>query len=380
MAETRTTRFAIPQWSAGTDSGSRADFNEAFLQVETLGALYKQGTLAARPAAAAANQGMFYMINGDTALLNGLLWYSNGATWILVGQYMRDMTVQASVAGNVALIVKAFTSGTADLQQWQNTTGTTVLRVDNTGKVIAPTIQVTGAAQFVGAQFTGDIDVDGSITGDYKSLSNRADGTPKMQVLEDGSGRFDGLIPPKMMMFCPTLPIPAGWLECDGSAVSRTTYVDLWAALGNPNTGDGSTTFNLPDMRDRVPMGRSVSKAIGTTGGASSINLTVGQLPSHSHTINHTHGAGTTSTDSHNHSFGFQAESSGVNTGSRPVVRDIGNRTAGGGTGYTMVTSTDSHAHTFQTPTFTGSSGTIGNGDPVNITPSYFAGVWVIKS
>lgn len=49
---------------------------------------------------------------------------------------------------------------------------------------------------------------------------------------------------------------PAGWLPCDGSAVSRTTYSALYTAIGNTHgAGDGSTTFNVPDMKGRVPVG-----------------------------------------------------------------------------------------------------------------------------
>jgi microcystin-dependent protein len=54
---------------------------------------------------------------------------------------------------------------------------------------------------------------------------------------------------------------PTGWLMCDGSAVSRTTYSELFTLLNNVGlpygTGDGSTTFNVPDLRGRVPVGRS---------------------------------------------------------------------------------------------------------------------------
>src|SRR6478735_10205643 len=42
---------------------------------------------------------------------------------------------------------------------------------------------------------------------------------------------------------------PTGWLLCDGSQVSRTTYARLWQAMGSPNTGNGTTTFTLPDFR-----------------------------------------------------------------------------------------------------------------------------------
>lgn len=49
---------------------------------------------------------------------------------------------------------------------------------------------------------------------------------------------------------------PSGWLRCDGSAVSRTTYAALFAAIGTLyGAGDGSTTFNLPNLTGRVPFG-----------------------------------------------------------------------------------------------------------------------------
>ena len=51
---------------------------------------------------------------------------------------------------------------------------------------------------------------------------------------------------------------PTGWLLCDGANVSRTTYADLFAVIGTTyGPGDGSTTFNVPDMSGRVPVGRS---------------------------------------------------------------------------------------------------------------------------
>lgn len=49
---------------------------------------------------------------------------------------------------------------------------------------------------------------------------------------------------------------PSGWLLCQGQAVSRTTYADLFAAIGTAfGTGDGSTTFNVPDLRESAPVG-----------------------------------------------------------------------------------------------------------------------------
>lgn len=66
--------------------------------------------------------------------------------------------------------------------------------------------------------------------------------------------------------------IPTGWLECDGSAVSRTTYADLFTEIGTTfGVGDGSTTFNLPNLADNVPVGKSGTKALGSTGGNATV-------------------------------------------------------------------------------------------------------------
>jgi len=84
------------------------------------------------------------------------------------------------------------------------------------------------------------------------------------------------------------------YLFCDGSAVSRTTYSDLFAVIGtNFGVGDGSTTFNVPNMQSKFPRGTSSAQG-GATGGADSLTLTEAQMPTHNHSINdsgHSHDA-----------------------------------------------------------------------------------------
>ena len=90
---------------------------------------------------------------------------------------------------------------------------------------------------------------------------------------------------------------PSGWLACNGSAVSRTTYSDLYALIGTTyGAGDGSTTFNVPDLRGRTLIGTNGLAAgsftanlgtldnIGGIGGAQNHTLTTAELPSHTHT------------------------------------------------------------------------------------------------
>ena len=79
--------------------------------------------------------------------------------------------------------------------------------------------------------------------------------------------------------------IPVGWLECDGRALSPTDYPRLFAVIGTAYGGDGVAAFNLPDLRGRVPLGRSASHAAGQQVGAESVSVTLdsNNLPSHSH-------------------------------------------------------------------------------------------------
>lgn len=77
---------------------------------------------------------------------------------------------------------------------------------------------------------------------------------------------------------------PTGWLFCDGSAISRTEYADLFTAIGTTyGSGDGSTTFNLPDLRGKVPVGLKSTDTsfdtLGETGGEKAHTLTYTELP-----------------------------------------------------------------------------------------------------
>ena len=71
---------------------------------------------------------------------------------------------------------------------------------------------------------------------------------------------------------------PDGYLLCDGSAVSRTTYADLFAVVGTTyGAGDSSTTFNVPDLQGKFPQGKSGTTNLATTGGANTVTITNGK-------------------------------------------------------------------------------------------------------
>lgn len=79
---------------------------------------------------------------------------------------------------------------------------------------------------------------------------------------------------------------PTGYLLCQGQNVSRATYAELFTLIGiNYGIGDGLTTFTLPDLRNRSPIGVSGTKALALIGGAETVTLNANNLPEHPHTF-----------------------------------------------------------------------------------------------
>ena len=84
--------------------------------------------------------------------------------------------------------------------------------------------------------------------------------------------------------------IPSNWKICDGSAISRETYAELFDVIGTSyGEGDGSTTFNLPDKRGRVSVGLDSNQTefdtIGKKSGEKTHQLTINEMPSHDHRL-----------------------------------------------------------------------------------------------
>lgn len=110
---------------------------------------------------------------------------------------------------------------------------------------------------------------------------------------EDGTHRPAATsreVPPGLLTMYIANTAPTGWLICDGSAVSRITYADLFAVISTTyGAGDGSLTFNLPDLRQRFPLGKAASgtgSSLASSGGA----------------IDHAHSGGTVSGSTANES------------------------------------------------------------------------------
>lgn len=104
-------------------------------------------------------------------------------------------------------------------------------------------------------------------------------GNPTDEFKEDINYVETGFI-----QMCGNTTIPSGWLPCIGTAISRTDYADLFAAIGtNFGIGNGTTTFNIPDLRGRFPQGDGGAYSVGDNGGVSNVTLLEANIPAHTH-------------------------------------------------------------------------------------------------
>jgi microcystin-dependent protein len=100
------------------------------------------------------------------------------------------------------------------------------------------------------------------------------------------------LIPSGSMIQYAGAAAPTGWLICDGSAINRTTFAALFSAIGTTyGVGNGTTTFNLPDLRGRSVVGVGTgsgltARTLAATGGAETHVLSTGEMPAHGHRVN----------------------------------------------------------------------------------------------
>lgn len=194
---------------------------------------------------------------------------------------------------------------------------------------------------------------------------------------------------------------PNNWLICDGSNVSRIIYADLFRVIGTTyGVGNGNTTFTLPDMRGRIPMGTGqgvglTNRTLAATAGTETHTLAETNLPAHGHSFtpsgtllsesSHTHGSA--NAGSHNHTsnnallmYVGSGGGANLNAGSTYQIYNL-NATIqyNGDHSHGSTNSNSGHTHTF-----TGTAGTTGNGNgastAVNHIPPSIALNFIIKT
>lgn len=210
------------------------------------------------------------------------------------------------------------------------------------------------------------------------TLWNRTGGASSQNAV---AGTYSG----ELRSFAANGAVPSGWLVCDGSAVSRATYSNLFAAIGTTwGSGDGSSTFNLPDFNNKFMLGTGSGNPVGASGGSSTHTLSTSNLPAHNHTVidpGHNHSISDpthshTVTDPTHHHTSLVAASN-VTTGSGAGGTTTGN-TGNAATGLTINPSSTGisvlNAMTGITTADTGS------GNSFSIVPPYGTVVVAIKT
>lgn len=191
------------------------------------------------------------------------------------------------------------------------------------------------------APMTGNLQMNGRLitglgAGVAPSNAVRLDQLPSAASLK-------ALAPPGMIAWFAMSVPPAGWLKANGIAVSRTTQADLFANIGTTfGAGDGSTSFNLPDLRGEFARGLDDGRGVDT-------GRVLGS-PQAEAMLNHTHTGTTSTAGAHNHGATIPQYSGDTDRGGNPSNFSIdtpsalptdgahthtittGNPSAGGGT------------------------------------------------
>jgi len=194
-------------------------------------------------------------------------------------------------------------------------TGACTLNVNSVGAV---TIKKEGTLDLA----DGDIEAGAIYTVVY-------DGTNFQLMNPKGSA------PTGSMMMWVGASAPTGWLLCDASAVSRTTYATLYSVIGDTyGNGDGSTTFNVPDMRGRVPIGVGTGIGDGASGtGLPAGGTTTDVIARATWKGSKTHTLTTSEMPAHTHGSSLLRSGTGIGRTDGPNFAQAGNTDSAGGDG-----------------------------------------------
>lgn len=207
-------------------------------------------------------------------------------------------------------------------------------------------------------------------------------------------GLQSSITPVGVIRFFSGSVIPDGWLLCDGSTINRRAYNNLFNVIGTTyGSGNSNTTFTLPDMRGRIPIGVGsgvglTSRTLASTTGAETVTLSESNMASHTHTTtvgtqsaNHTH-TGTSGGHSagHTHSYGTPIGTTGSQVGIIDSVTASSSGTPltnGASAGHTHTTTfgTQSANHTHSV-----TNSNTGSGTPFGIMPPSVAINFIIKT
>ena len=271
---TESSRF----WSGRIADGASGDAGP--YSMDQMAAVYamlmggKRGVLSGLVVKESAPAAKSITVETGNAIISGILYESEDSEV--------DVDISSNVSGNPridVIVLEADWSGAA-----AQTIRLSVVEGTPAGSPAVPSLTQTS-----GTLWQESI-AEVAVANGFSTIVNANITRTRVWVRPEYPGKFEQTI-------LTEASIPDGWLLCYGQAVSRTTYIDLFDAIGTDfGVGDGSTTFNLPDMRGRVAAGKDdmggVSANVITNAQADSLGgemgtethtLTTAQMPAHTH-------------------------------------------------------------------------------------------------
>ena len=284
-----------------------------------------------------ANQPKMYVIYNNTTGGYAITIGTTGVGGTLIS-IPNGVTAQVYTDGTNTYSAQTGSAGDFTVNGTLTAAGVTAAGVTDTGALSAASLSVSGTSTFTGIP-SGPTATTGTNT---TQLATTA-------FVNSSIAANPGVLTGSLLMW-PTTSAPTGYLNCDGTAVSRTTYAALFAVVSTTfGTGDGSTTFNLPNYTNRMPYGAT----IGSTGGSADAIV-----------VSHTHTATSSVTDP-GHSHALNVAAGGLGGQDSPTRALAGsNNTSSAQTGITVGTTINS----------AGSSGTGAN------LPPYLGINFIIKT
>ena len=190
------------------------------------------------------------------------------SNWICV--ITDDFNPGVTYAGEIVSVTKTFSTASNHVEFTEKCMTKNYLSVFQDRVFIYPS-EYTLDNDFMGITFTSNIEQGSTVTANYfKGVPSE-----KVDELIEAAETISNYAPAGSVMIWAGTTVPAGYLLCDGSAVSRTTYSALFAAIGTTyGVGDGSSTFNLPNFQDRVIQGAGTRGNVGTYKSESLPNIT----------------------------------------------------------------------------------------------------------
>lgn len=283
-----TTRYAL-QYPVSTDADNvPSAIQTPLVSLDSIIATYYSGVLSARPAASIMGRQYYATDNGN-------LYFDTGTGWLNVGPINQSLGTIASLApGNSASVGSSGQSADA-----------------------AHVHKMPGWG----------------VAADYQPSSGTASAGTTGRIADAGHvhpGDPAGII----KMYAGTTA-PSGFVLCDGTQYGTGTYPALFAAIGYQWGGSGAN-FKVPNLTDRSPIGAGNIYNVGQTGGNTSITLTSGMLPSHTHSINDPQHSHISASPASGFVVFFSPSSEGLQAGGSGQSATVTTNTAPASTGITI--------------------------------------------